>query len=48
MNLQPPKTALSKRFGFGKLEQTTRKIIANMVEVGWNRVSPSTEVEVVR
>lgn len=48
MDLQPAQSTLAQRLSLGKLQQPSTQIIANMVQIGRDGVSTSTEIDVVR
>ena len=48
MDLQPSQTGDTKRAFVSKLEQATAEIIADVVEMGRDRISSASEIEVVR
>lgn len=48
MDLQPSQATLTERFGFGKKEKPTRKIVTDVVQVWRDWVCSTTEIHVVR
>jgi len=47
VDLQPPQAPFTERLGLGKEEESTRKIITNVVQVWRDWVCSTTEVHVV-
>ena len=45
--LQPPQAPLTERLGFGKEEKSTRKIVADVVQVRGDWVCSTTKVHIV-
>src|SRR4051794_18013524 len=48
VDLEPAQATLAEGPGFGKLEQATTEIVADVVEMRGDGVRPPTEVEIVR
>jgi len=46
--LQPPQAPFTERFGFGEEEESTGKIVTDMVQMWRDWVCSTTEVHVVR
>ena len=47
MNFEPPKALNTQLLALRKNEQSTAQVIANVVQMGRNRVCTATEVQVV-
>lgn len=47
MDFHPPKPALTKRFCFAENKQPTGEIITDMIQVRRDRVSTTSEVNIV-
>jgi len=47
MNFEPPKASDTQRLALRKNEQRTAQVIANVVQMGWDRVCTAAEVQVV-
>lgn len=47
MDLQPSQATFTERLSLGEEKESTRKIVANVVQVWWDGVCSATEVHVV-
>jgi hypothetical protein len=47
MDLQPPQATFTEGLGLGEEEESTRKIVADVVQVWRDRVCSATEVHIV-
>lgn len=48
MNLQPSQTRLPERFCIPELKQAAAQVIPDVVQMRWNRIRATSEVDVVR
>lgn len=48
VDFEPAKTAFAERFGFVECEETTAEVVSDVVEMCWDRVGASPEIEVMR
>lgn len=47
MHLQPVQTTLTECLPYGELQQSTGDVISHVIQVWWDWVQPTSEVEVV-
>ena len=47
MDLQPPQAGLAERLRLSEGQEPATEVIADVVQVRWNRVCPTTEIDVV-
>lgn len=48
VDFEPTKASSAERFGFAECEKATAEIIADMVEMCWDWVGTTAEIEVMR